>query len=50
MDNSENKYKVNEQGMVVEEANESEIDDIFRSMQETHNEIEKLIFEKREIL
>ena len=50
MDNSEKKYKVNEQGMIVEEANESEIDDVFRSIQETHDEIEKLIFEKREIL
>jgi len=50
MDNSENKYKVNEQGMVVEEATESEINDIFRSIQETHNEIETLIFEKKEIL
>ena len=50
MDNSENKYKVNEQCMVVEEANESEIDDIFRAMRETHNAIETLIFEKREIL
>ena len=50
MDNLETKYKANEQGMTFEEANESEIDDIFRSIQETHNEIEKLIFEKKEIL
>ena len=50
MDNLENKYKANEQGMTFEEVNESEIDDIFRSIQETHNEIEKLIFEKKEIL
>ena len=48
MDKLEKKFKVNEQGMIVEEVNESEIDDVFRSIQETHNEIEKLIFEKKE--
>ncbi|MBW1863502.1 MAG: hypothetical protein JRJ02_14190 [Deltaproteobacteria bacterium] len=48
MDNSEIKYEANEQGMILEETNGSEIDDIIRSIQETNRQIEKLIFEKRD--
>jgi len=40
----EKKYQINEQGMIVEEINEFEIDDVIQSIQEVDNAIEKLAF------
>ena len=43
----EKAYRVNEQGMIVEEINEIEIDDVIRSIQEIDRKIEKLVSEKK---
>ena len=40
----EEKYQINEQGMIVEEIDEFEIDDVIQSIQEVDNAIEKLAF------
>ncbi len=40
----EKEYQVNEQGMIVEEINEFEIDDYIRSIREIDKEREELVF------
>ncbi|MBW1768712.1 MAG: hypothetical protein JRJ02_04430 [Deltaproteobacteria bacterium] len=46
----ETEYQINEQGMIVEEINEFEIDDVIKSIQEVDNAIEKLVFKNRFML
>ena len=46
----EKEYQINEQGMIVEEINEFEIDDVIKSIQEVDNAIEKLVFKNRFML
>jgi len=43
----EKAYRINEQGMIVEEINEIEIDDVIRSIQEIDNKIERLVYDKK---
>ncbi len=43
----ETEYQINEQGMILEEINEFEIDDVIQSIQEADNAIEKLVFKDR---
>ena len=43
-------YQINEQGMILEEINEFEIDDVIQSIQEVDNAIEKLVFKNRFML
>jgi hypothetical protein len=40
----EKEYQVNEQGMIVEEINEFEIDDFIRSIREIDKEREEVVF------
>ena len=47
MNISETEYQINEQGMILEEINEFEIDDVIQSIQEVDNAIEKLVFKDR---
>ena len=46
----ETEYQINEQGMIVEEINEFEIDDVIQSIQEVDNAIDKLVFKNRFML
>ena len=46
----EKAYRVNEQGMIVEEINDIEIDDVIRSIQEIDRKIEKLVSEKKHLI
>ena len=43
----ETEYQINERGMILEEINELEIDDVIQSIQEVDNAIEKLVFKNR---
>ena len=43
----ETEYQINEQGMILEEINEFEIDEVIQSIQEVDNAIEKLVFKDR---
>jgi hypothetical protein len=47
MNISETEYQINEQGMILEEINEFEIDDVIQSIQEVDKAIEKLVFKDR---
>jgi len=43
----ETEYQINEQGMILEEIKEFEIDDVIQSLQELDNAIKELAFKDR---
>lgn len=47
MNTLEKEYQVNEQGMIVEEMNKFEVDDVIQSIQGIDKEIEKLVLKNR---
>jgi len=46
MNGSEKEYRVNEQGMIVEEIDDLEIEEIIRSVQDMDHALENFAFEK----